>query len=336
MRLRSTTKMAYQAAIAIAISELIGMCFYVERSYWITLTAMVLTTQTWGESVKRSIERVGMTILGGIAGTVLYFYIPKNEPMMLLFLALFFIFFTVYLAKIYYLVSMFFLTCFVVFLFALIGAWNLLLLRARIIDTAMGAVIASAVGFCFFSLKTNIPDLFGDYLQKIKAIITAAFDMKCHSETLIKGQSLLADFQKIKNSALSIRYELLFHRLNPHDFNILLNQIAFGTQFVTNLIDAFGWLAAHLTKEEGTIIAVAAKTTEHNIDTIIQLLKNNKQAMMLPATYLSEFLKKAIEEDPHRFATLESDALGFFNLIYFFTRLNTCLNEVYLILCKAY
>ena len=334
MTLRSTTKMAYQAAIAIAIAELIGMCFYVERSYWITITAMALTTQTWGESVKRSFERVGMTILGGVVGTALYFYIPKNEPMIFLFLALFFIFFTVYLAKIYSLVSVFFLTCFVVFLFALVGAWSLMLLRARIIDTALGATVALAVGSCFFSSKTNIPDLFIGYLQKIKATMMTAFDASCRHETLITGQSLLADFQQIKKSALTIRYELLFHRLNPHDFNMLLNKIAFCTQFVIHLVDAHQWLAPHLTKEERETILIATKTTEHNLETIIQRLQKNKHVSMLSVANLAEILKKSVIDEPHRFASLESDALGFFNLIYFFTRLNNCLDQIYLMLMQ--
>lgn len=336
MKLRSTTKMAYQAAIAIAIAELIGMCFYVERSYWITITAMALTTQTWGESVKRSFERVGMTILGGVVGTALYFYIPKNEPMIFLFLALFFIFFMVYLAKIYSLVSVFFLTCFVVFLFALVGAWSLTLLRARIIDTMLGATIALAVGGCFFSLKTSIPDLFIGYLEKIKVTMTTVFDPSCRYETPITGQLLLSEFQKIKKSALTVRYELLFHRLNPHDFNMLLNQVALCAHFMANLVGAHHWLAPHLTKDERAIILAATKTTEHNLDVIIQRLQKNKQVTTLSVTHLAEILKQSIADEPHRFASLESDALGFFNLIYFFTRLNTCLDEIYSILCKAY
>lgn len=137
MKLRRTTKMAYQAAIAIALAEVISMHFYLERGYWIVLTAMVLTTQTWGESVKRALERVGMTVLGGSVGTALYFYIPNHESKTLVLLMLSSIFFTIYMAKIQHLISMFFMTCFVVFLFALIGDWDLMLLRARIIDTAL-------------------------------------------------------------------------------------------------------------------------------------------------------------------------------------------------------
>lgn len=336
MKLRSTTKMAYQAAIAIALAEYISMYFYLERGYWIVLTAMVLTTQTWGESVKRSLERVGMTVLGGAAGTALYFYIPNHEPTTLVLLMLFSIFFTVYMAKIQYLIAMFFMTCFVVFLFALIGGWDLMLLRARIIDTVLGAVIALVVGGLFFSLKTNIAEVFVGYLQKINALMTTAFTVKGQPKTLISGHSLLADFQQIKKNALSIRYELLFHRLNPRDFNALLNQIEFCTQFVVNLIETYHWLMPHLTKDESMIIAVAVKTTQRNIDIIVMRLQKNKKTRMSSAANLRKLLHKEIADDPNRFATLESDALGFFNLIYFFTRLNMHLNEVYCIIDKAY
>ncbi len=79
-------KWPFKAAIAIALAELINMCLYFDRGYWIVLTAMVLTTQTWGESVKRALERVGMTILGGATGTALYFSIPEQHFDLLLWL----------------------------------------------------------------------------------------------------------------------------------------------------------------------------------------------------------------------------------------------------------
>lgn len=336
MKLRRTTKMAFQAALAIALAEVISMHFYLERGYWIVLTAMVLTTQTWGESLKRALERVGMTVLGGAAGTALYFYIPNHESKTLILLMLSSIFFTIYMAKIQYLISMFFMTCFVVFLFALIGDWDLMLLRARIIDTALGAVVALLVSGLFFSLKTNIAEVFIGYLQKINALMTTAFQEKGRPKTLISGHSLLAEFQKIKKSALSIRYELLFHRLNPRDFTSLLNEVEICTQFVVNLIEAYHWLLPHLTKEENLIIIVAVKTTQRNIAGIINRLQENKKSKMSPATNLKKRLHKEIAENPSRFATLESDALGFFNLMYFFTRLNMHLNEVYCIVDKAY
>jgi hypothetical protein len=336
MKLRRTTKMAYQAAIAIALAELLNMYFYVERGYWIVLTAMVLTTQTWGESVKRAFERVGMTALGGAVGTALYFCIPANQSNMFLFLVLFSVFFAVYMAKIQYFISMFFLTFFVVFLFALINEWDLHLLRARIIDTVLGAVIALVVGGVFFTQKTNVTELFVGYLQKLKALISSTFDTKSRHKALITGRSLLVDFQIIKNSALAIRYELLFHRLNRNDFNSLLNQVAFCTQCIVNLIEAYHWMLQHLTNEECKMIDVAVQTTQYNLDVLILRLQHNKQANILSADNLPKLVSKDIADDASRFASLESDALGFFNLMYFFTQLNKHLNAVYSAINKAY
>lgn len=130
MQLRNTTKMAYQAALAIFIAELISWYFHMNRGYWVTLSAMALTTQT-------------------------------------------------------------------------------------------------------------------------------------------SYQTLYSDFQAIRKNALSINYEILFH------------------------------------------------------------------SPLLAAANVTELLSKAIDQEPTRFATLESEALGFFNLMYFFTRLNTRLNDIYFLLSTA-
>lgn len=50
MKIRNTTRMAFQAAIAITITELINRQFNMDHGYWATLTAMALTAQTWGKA----------------------------------------------------------------------------------------------------------------------------------------------------------------------------------------------------------------------------------------------------------------------------------------------
>lgn len=92
MAIRNTTKIAWQAAAAITIAEIVSYLLNLERGYWVTLSAMALTTQSWGESLKRSLERVSMTILGGAGGTILYWITPPNQyailGLMLLFVFL--------------------------------------------------------------------------------------------------------------------------------------------------------------------------------------------------------------------------------------------------------
>ena len=327
MKLRATTKRAFQAATAILIAELIGWYFQLERGYWMALTAMALTMQTWGESLKRSLERVSMTLLGGIAGTALYFMVPANN-VLILTLLLVFVFFTVYMLQIFYLVSVFFLTCFVVFLFALIRDWTMAILFDRVLETLLGAIIALIVSRCFFSAKTNISDVFIDFWGKINASLSVVFEGKQCVDRPVSIQYLAAECQKIRKSALAIRYELLFHQMSRRDFYALLNQTTLCTQYVINLIDAYHWLTPYLSKQDQAGIALAVKTTRYNIDALIKHFQTQKPTAMLPVARVTDLLNHAIAEDSLRFAVLDSEALGFFNLMYFFARLNTCLNEV--------
>ncbi len=327
MKLRRTTKMACQAALAICIAECIGWYFQLERGYWVTLTAMALTMQTWGESVKRSVERVTMTIFGGIVGTVLYFTVPNNHEL-ILGLLLFFVFFTVYLLQIVYLISIFCLTCFVVFLFALMGDWTVAILFDRILETTIGALIALMVSAGFFSTKTDISNLFTGLWSKINASLVIAFDGKQQVKSAMSGQYLAMECQAIRRKALAIRYELLFHRLSHRDFALLLNQTTLCTQYVINLIDAYVWLVPYLKKEDSAHILIAMQTTRHNIQRLIERFQQEEPVEMLPVTRVTELVTKAIEDDAARFASLESEALGFFNIMYFFARLNLCLNEL--------
>jgi hypothetical protein len=327
MELRNTTKMALQAALAIGVAECLSLFLFTDKGYWITLSAMALTTQTWGESVKRSFERVGMTILGGIAGTALYFYLPDNYNLVLGFLLLF-IFFTTYMMPIYHLVAVFFLTCFVVFLFALIGHWDWLLLKTRVIDTIVGAGVALFVGSFFFPLRRNVSCMFVLYLQKMKASLDATIHPS-EIRSPISNQQLAVDFQEIKHDAMAIRYQLLFHRLNAQQFNALLQYVGFCVHFTINIIESYKWLSCRLCDEEIPMVKKAVETTEHNIQALVDLLEKKPCAQLLPVTNVSDLLQHEINRCPKRFSSLESDALGFFSLMYFFTQLNINLNHAF-------
>lgn len=334
MAIRNTTRMAFQAAIAIAITELISFYFNLERGYWSTLTAMALIAQTWGESVKRSVERVLMTILGGICGTLLYFFVVPDNEIVIMGILLLFVFFTVYLITINNLIAVFTLTGFVVFFFAMLGDWNYLLLRQRIEETALGAAVAVLVGFFFMPVKTNIRQIFIGYLEKMDESLAAMF-LDSHQNRLLIKERLYEEYQAIRKKTLSIRYEVFFHRLNTFNFNSLWTQILFCTQYLANLIETYQWLSFYLNEDEKNNVKVAVQTTQHNIQTIIKVLSDVKPAEMVSAQHLLDLLNQAIAADPARFATLDTEALGFYNLMYFFSRLNTRLHEIYALLQQA-
>ncbi|WP_133130973.1 hypothetical protein [Legionella yabuuchiae] len=220
-----------------------------------------------------------------------------------------------------------------VFLFALIGQWNWGLLGVRIIDTAIGALVALTVGNFLFPLKRNVTSMFVDYLKKMRASLTMVFNPK-DMRTYVSSQNLAIEFLMIKKEALAIRYQLMFHRLNTQEFNSLLKYVGASAHYAIHLIESFPWLKCRLSHEEIPLIQKAAKTTEENIKRLIDLLENKKGKEMCPAQDVSCLLQREIKTSPQRFATLESDALGFYNLMYFFTELNTNLNHVFDILDK--
>ncbi len=318
--------MALQAALAIFITEIINRIFQIDRGYWATLTAMAVTTQTWAENIKRSYERVIMTVCGGIAGTVLYLLIPDSQGLILALL-LVFVFFTVYLLQIHYLTAVFALTCFVVFLFALIGDWTLLLLRERIIDTLLGVAVAMCVSAFFLPIKTDISDLFIHFLEKIKRSLNKVFEPQSLEVRQFTSQQLNRDLQKIQKNAQAIRYELILRRGNQKDFHKMLKIIASCTHYTTSLIESCQWLAEHLKDEEKNKLKAAIQTTEHNLSALINHLKNDEHLTMLPASEINELIHAAILDNPQHFADMDNEALGFFNLMYFFARLNKNLND---------
>lgn len=326
MKICNTTRMGFQAAIAIAIAEFVTNYFNLERGYWATLSAMALTAQTWGESVKRSFERVLMTILGGISGTILYFSIPPNS-FLILGILLLFAFLTIYLMTINNLVGVFCLTGFVVFLFAFLGNWTIHLLRQRIEETALGAIIAVLVGFFFLPVKTNVKAIFIDYLKGLNSYMQNAFET--NEEEDIKKINLFSEFQTLRKKVLSTRYEVFFHTLSMRDINALMQNFLFSTEYLANLTEAYSWLKNNLIEEDKKLIAIAREITTHNFEIMINFLKQGERGLMKSPKNLVNLLSQSIDVNPARFAALEDKNLGFYNLMYFFTRLNHSLNESY-------
>ncbi len=72
-------------------------------------------------------------------------------------------------------------------------------------------------------------------------------------------------------------------------------------------------LISHLTEEECKIVTVAVRTTQHIFRLLSCAYRTQRNRNYFLRQILPRLLKKDIAAEPHRFATLESDALGFFN-----------------------
>lgn len=110
------------------------------HSYWILLTILVILKPDFSLTKERNYQRLVGTILGGIAGACFIIYI-KNQTILFSILLVCMIV-TYSFQRLNYVVSVLFLTPYILILFSFLGANTLHTLQERIIDTLVGSTIA--------------------------------------------------------------------------------------------------------------------------------------------------------------------------------------------------
>jgi uncharacterized membrane protein YccC len=250
LMVNTSTKIAIQAAVAVALAVLVSHVFELNRSYWAILTAMVLISQTWGESLKKGIERVLMTIVGGVAGTILFFLIGDHVYWELFFLMTS-VFFMMYFWDISYQVTVFFVTMYVVFLFAELSGWSLEMLGARIYETAIGSGIAIFTSAVVFPVKArvSIPSMMADYLVEIKKTVSHVFFVikTNHQDTAWQKDRtrLVKKFSELRTNAMVSGYELVFTRFNRRKIKLMMHKLRTITHYSTSLLEAASMAATN-------------------------------------------------------------------------------------------
>jgi|GEM_PF-3211886 len=170
-RLLPSTRLAIQVAVSTLVAVLFVDVVDVERPYWIVLTAIVVMVGTVGETMAKSIDRTIGTVLGIAIGIAVYWGTVKLgiPGVVLLFLAgpsiVFFKFAS-------YRLMILALTMMLAFLFLAGGATDAILF-ARIIDTIIGAVIATIVSFAVLPIPTRQPaiETIDSYVADMKATV---------------------------------------------------------------------------------------------------------------------------------------------------------------------
>ena len=134
---RTSLRAALAALLAIAASPLVTA----QRPYWMILIAVVVVNDTWGSSLRKTWQRIGMTGAGCIAGWALH-YVSDGHLSWERALLLLAVFFAAFFRKSSYPWMTFFITVYVAFLITVLGQWSVSLMAARLEDTVLGGVIA--------------------------------------------------------------------------------------------------------------------------------------------------------------------------------------------------
>ncbi|HEY0898707.1 MAG TPA: FUSC family membrane protein [Sphingobacteriaceae bacterium] len=117
-------------------------------SYWILLTILVILKPGFSMTKQRNWERLVGTLVGGIAGAAIVYYI-KDETLLFVLLLVFMVI-AYSFQRLNYIMSVAFMTPYILILFSLLGAGGVNIAEERIVDTLIGCAIAFAASYLIF------------------------------------------------------------------------------------------------------------------------------------------------------------------------------------------
>lgn len=228
---------SFKHALRVALVCLAGFIIanvisYGHHSYWILLTIIVILKPGFSLTKERNYQRLIGTVAGGLIGALVIIFI-KDSTVQFFFLLVFMV--CAYsFQRVNYVISVLFMTPYVIIIFKFLGVGQLNVVEERIIDTLIGSVIAFAASYIIFPtwesehLKKNMADVLQtniNYLQKIaesltgKSISITEYKL-ARKQVYVSSANLSAAFQRMTSEPKSKQQ----HASEVHKF-VVLNHI---------------------------------------------------------------------------------------------------------------
>ncbi|GHA62035.1 FUSC family protein [Pontibacter akesuensis] len=179
------------------------------HSYWVLLTILVILKPAFSLTKQRNFQRLLGTIIGGLVGVVVLALV-QDEVLRFMILIIAMVG-TFSLIRLNYIVSVIFMTPFVLIVFSFLGGAGTNIAQERIIDTLIGSAVAFAASYLLFPnwesaklslllraiLKANIA-----YLQRLSLTLAgkdvASIEYKlARKEVYVSAANLSAAFQRM-------------------------------------------------------------------------------------------------------------------------------------------
>ncbi|WP_019947508.1 FUSC family protein [Hymenobacter aerophilus] len=141
---RHALRMLVASLIGFLITEMLAG----HHGYWVLMTITYMLKPAFSLTKQRNQQRILGTLIGGVLGAVMLWLI--SDRLLLLALMVGFMVVSFSFARLNYLITVVFMTPFVLILFSLLGHGYVRVVQERIFDTALGCGIAFAVGYLLF------------------------------------------------------------------------------------------------------------------------------------------------------------------------------------------
>jgi uncharacterized membrane protein (TIGR01666 family) len=256
----SFSSAAFKHALRVSLVCLVGfiaarLLSLGHHSYWVLLTIIVILKPGFSLSKQRNYQRLIGTLGGGLIGVLILTFVPDRTALFVFMLV--FMLGTYSFTRLNYIVSVIFMTPYVLILFEFLGVGHLNLAKERIIDTIIGSTIAFIAIYLVFPTWEfeQIQESLGDvvlantnYLVKIAETITgqtiSTTDYKlARKDIYVKSANLSATFERMTSEPKSKQRKIK----EIHKF-VVLNYIL--SSYLANLASGVSEKNLHKTQPE--------------------------------------------------------------------------------------
>jgi uncharacterized membrane protein (TIGR01666 family) len=249
-------KHALRVSLVCVIGFTIAKLFALgHHSYWVLLTIIVILKPGFSLSKQRNYQRLIGTIAGGLIGILVLTVIHNTDAQFAFFIV--FMLGTYSFTRLNYVVSVIFMTPYVLILFKFLGVGHLNLAEERIIDTAIGSSIAFIATYLIFptwefdQVQENLRDVVHanvNYLVKIAETITgrsvSTTEYKlARKDIYVKSANLSAAFERMTSEPKSKQRKIK----EIHKFVVLSHILS---SYLANLASGVSEKNLHKTQPE--------------------------------------------------------------------------------------
>lgn len=242
-------KHALRVSLVCLIGFIIAKFFAIgHHSYWVLLTIIVILKPGFSLSKQRNYQRLIGTICGGIIGIAILLFIPEKDIQFLLLVIL--MMGTYSFLRLNYVVSVIFMTPYVLILFKFLGVG--FVVKERIVDTIIGSSIAFIASYLIFpswefeQIQQNLAEVICanvNYLVKIaesisgKQIGTIEYKL-ARKDVFVKSANLSSAFERMTSEPKSKQRKIK----EVHKF-VVLNHIL--SSYIATIGSAISAKALH-------------------------------------------------------------------------------------------
>ncbi|QKG57702.1 FUSC family protein [Hymenobacter sp. BRD128] len=226
---RHAVRMAVACSVAFTVAELL---WHGQHNYWILMTVTFMLKPGFSLTRERNIQRISGTLVGGVLGSLVLWAVPDGDVRFGLLLVFMVIAYSFQRTK--YLVTVIFLTAYLLIMFSFLGLSYIGVIEERLTDTALGCAIALATAYLLFPRweGEQLPDLLAATLRANLAYLRQLADRLAGREVLPTTYRLLRKDVYVASANLAAAFQRMLseprrtrrHPTEVHEF-VVLNHI---------------------------------------------------------------------------------------------------------------